>query len=110
MGCLRLLVLNICLALYSTVRHIDTGSVCSANVRTVILTLYIEVYLAAAGIHGVYMSLLKQPVCSYSAYPSYILLAILCRECYNVEVRLHIMFLFGKVASLLCSSFQKYNF
>ena len=106
MGCLRLLGLNICLVLYSTVRHIDTGSVCSANVRTVILTLYLEVYLAAAGIHGVCMSLLKQPVCLYSAYPSYILLAILCHECYNVvEVRLH-MFLFGKVTSLPCSSFQ----
>ena len=48
-----------------------------------------------AGIHRVCMSLLKQPVCSYGAYPSYILLAILCHECYNVvKVRLH-MFLLG---------------
>ena len=48
-----------------------------------------------AGIHRVCMSLLKQPVRSYGAYTSYILLAILCHECYNVvKVRLH-MFLLG---------------
>ena len=43
------------------------------------------------------MSLLKQPVYSCSTYPSYILLGILCHECYNVvEVSLR-KFLFGKI-------------
>ena len=68
----------------------------SSNVRTVVFIQYLEGYLAAAGIHGVCVSLLKQPVCSYSAYPSYIFLAILCHECYNVVEVCIRMFLFGK--------------